>query len=56
MRKHGKGGSIVSISSTRSLQSEANGGEGYSASKGGINSLTQALAVRGKETETETEK
>lgn len=37
-------GRIVNISSTRYLQSEA-GTEGYAASKGGIVSLTHALAV-----------
>ncbi len=40
---HG-GGAIVNISSTRALQSEPHG-EAYAASKGGINSLTHALAV-----------
>jgi NAD(P)-dependent dehydrogenase (short-subunit alcohol dehydrogenase family) len=43
MRGHG-GGSIVNISSTRSLMSEPNS-EAYAASKGGIISLTHALAV-----------
>lgn len=37
-------GSIVNISSTRALQSEANN-EGYSASKAGLIGLTQAMAV-----------
>ncbi|SMY15511.1 SDR family oxidoreductase [Photobacterium aquimaris] len=37
-------GNVVNISSTRALQSEANT-EGYSATKGGIVSLTHALAV-----------
>jgi NAD(P)-dependent dehydrogenase (short-subunit alcohol dehydrogenase family) len=37
-------GSIINLSSTRALQSEANT-EAYSASKGGIFSLTHALAV-----------
>lgn len=37
-------GAIVNISSTRSLQSEANT-EAYSASKGGVDALTHALAV-----------
>ncbi|MDR2882807.1 MAG: SDR family oxidoreductase, partial [Alistipes sp.] len=39
-----KYGRIINIASTRWLQSEA-GTEGYSASKGGIVSLTHALAV-----------
>lgn len=43
MRTHG-GGAIVNISSTRALMSEANS-EAYAASKGGILSLTHALAV-----------
>jgi NAD(P)-dependent dehydrogenase (short-subunit alcohol dehydrogenase family) len=43
MRNHG-GGAIVNISSTRALMSEANS-EAYAASKGGILSLTHALAV-----------
>ncbi len=46
MVAHG-GGAIVNISSTRALQSEPHG-EAYAASKGGINSLTHALAVRGE--------
>ena len=37
-------GAIVNISSTRSLQSERNT-EAYSASKGGVDALTHALAV-----------
>lgn len=37
-------GAIVNISSTRSLMSEADT-EAYSASKGGINALTHALAI-----------
>ena len=37
-------GAIVNISSTRSLQSEKNT-EAYSASKGGVDALTHALAV-----------
>lgn len=37
-------GRIVNLSSTRYLMSEA-GTEGYSASKGGISSLTHALAI-----------
>lgn len=43
MRNHG-GGSIVNISSTRALMSEPNS-EAYAASKGGILSLTHALAL-----------
>jgi NAD(P)-dependent dehydrogenase (short-subunit alcohol dehydrogenase family) len=43
MRGHG-GGSIINISSTRSLMSEPNS-EAYAASKGGIISLTHALAI-----------
>lgn len=43
MRNYG-GGSIVNISSTRALMSEPNS-EAYAASKGGILSLTHALAV-----------
>jgi NAD(P)-dependent dehydrogenase (short-subunit alcohol dehydrogenase family) len=43
MRNNG-GGSIVNISSTRALMSEANS-EAYAASKGGILSLTHAMAV-----------
>lgn len=38
------GGAIVNIASTRALQSEANT-EAYSASKGGLVSLTHALSV-----------
>lgn len=38
------GGRIINVASTRALQSEANT-EAYSASKGGILSLTHALAV-----------
>lgn len=41
MKKYGR---IINISSTRYLQSEP-GTEGYSASKGGIVSLTHALAI-----------
>jgi NAD(P)-dependent dehydrogenase (short-subunit alcohol dehydrogenase family) len=37
-------GSIINISSTRALQSEANT-EAYSASKGGVLALTHSLAV-----------
>jgi hypothetical protein len=44
MRKGGTGGSIVNISSTRALMSEPNS-EAYAASKGGILSLTHALAT-----------
>lgn len=43
MRRHG-GGAIVNISSTRALMSEPHS-EAYAASKGGILSLTHALAV-----------
>ncbi|MFD0699032.1 SDR family NAD(P)-dependent oxidoreductase [Paenibacillus sp. GCM10027628] len=43
MKTHG-GGSIVNISSTRALMSEPHS-EAYAASKGGILSLTHALAV-----------
>lgn len=43
MRNNG-GGSIVNISSTRALMSEPNS-EAYAATKGGIVSLTHALAV-----------
>lgn len=43
MREHG-GGSIVNISSTRALMSEP-ASEAYSASKGGIVSLTHSLAA-----------
>lgn len=39
-----KYGRIINMSSTRYLQSEA-GTEGYSASKGGITSITHALAI-----------
>jgi len=39
-----KGGVIINIGSTRSLQSEPNG-EAYASSKGGINALTHALAI-----------
>lgn len=44
MQASGKAGSIVNIASTRALMSEA-GTEAYSASKGGILSLTHAMAV-----------
>jgi NAD(P)-dependent dehydrogenase (short-subunit alcohol dehydrogenase family) len=43
MRGHG-GGSIVNISSTRAVMSEPHS-EAYAASKGGIISLTHALAI-----------
>ncbi len=43
MKEQG-GGSIVNISSTRSIMSEPNT-EAYAASKGGINALTHALAA-----------
>ncbi|WP_058303534.1 glucose 1-dehydrogenase [Gorillibacterium timonense] len=42
--KESGGGSIVNLSSTRALMSEA-GTEAYSASKGGILALTHAMAV-----------
>jgi NAD(P)-dependent dehydrogenase (short-subunit alcohol dehydrogenase family) len=44
MRKNANGGAIVNIASTRALMSEPNS-EAYAASKGGILSLTHALAV-----------
>lgn len=44
MKEGGSGGSIVNISSTRSVMSEPNS-EAYAASKGAITSLTHALAV-----------
>ncbi|MBB6730310.1 SDR family NAD(P)-dependent oxidoreductase [Cohnella zeiphila] len=44
MKRQGSGGAIVNISSTRRLQSEPNS-EAYAASKGGIASLTHALAL-----------
>ncbi|MDF2651272.1 MAG: 3-ketoacyl-ACP reductase [Paenibacillus sp.] len=43
MKEHG-GGAIVNIASTRAFMSEANS-EAYAATKGGIVSLTHALAV-----------
>ncbi|MGZ9583982.1 SDR family NAD(P)-dependent oxidoreductase [Paenibacillus marinisediminis] len=43
MKRHG-GGAIVNIASTRALMSEPNS-EAYAASKGGILSLTHALAA-----------
>ncbi len=42
--KEQRGGAIVNISSTRSIMSEPNT-EAYAVSKGGINSLTHALAA-----------
>mgnify|MGYP001070071529 CR=1 FL=1 len=44
LKKSGKNGRIINLCSTRYLQSEA-GTEAYSASKGGIYSLTHSLAV-----------
>lgn len=44
MTKSGSGGSIVNISSTRSIMSEPNS-EAYAASKGAIVALTHAMAV-----------
>ena len=44
MRQNEKGGSIVNIASTRAIMSEPNS-EAYAATKGGILSLTHALAV-----------
>lgn len=44
MKQAGEGGSIVNIASTRALMSEPNS-EAYAASKGGILSLTHALAL-----------
>ncbi|WP_096200679.1 SDR family oxidoreductase [Bacillus sp. FJAT-45350] len=44
MKKNKSGGSIVNISSTRATMSEKNS-EAYAASKGGILSLTHALAL-----------
>jgi NAD(P)-dependent dehydrogenase (short-subunit alcohol dehydrogenase family) len=44
MVKHGKAGAIINIASTRAFMSEANT-EAYSASKGGIVTLTHATAV-----------
>ncbi|WAA13215.1 SDR family NAD(P)-dependent oxidoreductase [Fervidibacillus halotolerans] len=43
-RMKSKGGCIINIASTRAFMSEANT-EGYSASKGGILSLTHAMAA-----------
>ncbi|MCT2535749.1 SDR family oxidoreductase [Aquibacillus koreensis] len=44
MRTNKDGGSIVNIASTRASMSEANS-EAYAATKGGISSLTHALAM-----------
>lgn len=44
MAKHGKRGAIVNISSTRARMSEP-GTEAYTASKGGISTLTHAMAM-----------
>jgi NAD(P)-dependent dehydrogenase (short-subunit alcohol dehydrogenase family) len=44
MRDNREGGAIVNIASTRALMSEKNS-EAYAASKGGILSLTHALAI-----------
>lgn len=44
MAERGLGGSIVNIASTRALMSEPNT-EAYSASKGGVVSLTHAMAM-----------
>ncbi|NBD23237.1 SDR family NAD(P)-dependent oxidoreductase [Paenibacillus glycinis] len=44
MKAGGRGGAIVNIASTRALMSEPNS-EAYAASKGGILSLTHALAL-----------
>ncbi|WP_059045103.1 SDR family NAD(P)-dependent oxidoreductase [Paenibacillus rubinfantis] len=44
VKENGRGGSIVNISSTRSIMSEP-GSEAYAASKGAIVSITHALAV-----------
>ncbi|WP_102275216.1 glucose 1-dehydrogenase [Cytobacillus massiliigabonensis] len=44
MRENTTGGAIVNLASTRSLMSEPNS-EAYAASKGGIVSLTHALAI-----------
>lgn len=40
-----RNGDIINIASTRFLQSEGDGDEAYSASKGGVVSFTHALAV-----------
>ncbi|RUS47115.1 SDR family NAD(P)-dependent oxidoreductase [Cohnella sp. AR92] len=44
MKRQGDGGAIVNIASTRAVQSEPNS-EAYAASKGGILSITHALAL-----------
>lgn len=44
MRNNEEGGSIVNIASTRSIMSEPNS-ETYAATKGGIVSITHALAA-----------
>ncbi|GAE05426.1 oxidoreductase, short chain dehydrogenase/reductase family [Paenibacillus sp. JCM 10914] len=44
MKKTGKGGAIVNISSTRSIMSEPNS-EAYAASKGAIVALSHAMAI-----------
>lgn len=44
MRKSGRGGTVVNLSSTRSMMSEPNS-EAYAASKGAIVALTHAMAV-----------
>ncbi|PYZ95786.1 3-ketoacyl-ACP reductase [Alteribacter lacisalsi] len=44
MKKHGMGGSVVNIASTRALMSEPHS-EAYAASKGGIIGLTHAFAA-----------
>lgn len=44
MRKSGRGGAVVNLSSTRSMMSEPNS-EAYAASKGAIVALTHAMAV-----------
>ncbi|CAM3568049.1 MULTISPECIES: SDR family NAD(P)-dependent oxidoreductase [Paenibacillus] len=44
MRKSGRGGAVVNLSSTRSMMSEMNS-EAYAASKGAIVALTHAMAV-----------
>ncbi|MBB6636993.1 SDR family NAD(P)-dependent oxidoreductase [Cohnella thailandensis] len=44
MKRQGTGGAIVNIASTRAVQSEPNS-EAYAASKGGILSITHALAL-----------
>lgn len=44
MVRHGKGGAIINIASTRAFMSEP-GTEAYTASKGGIVALTHAMAM-----------